>query len=99
MRNLAALSIAILALTACTTGTNQMTNETIFTGGTVAAGPQQTPQHDYAVAVRGGVVVEGGPADEVRAHHANARVIDASSATILPGLTDAHAHLYGLAPS
>src|SRR3954470_20219106 len=94
MKSLVSLSI-LVALAACSTGTNQM-NETIFTGGTVAIGSAQTPQHDYAIAVHGGFIIDMGPAAEVRARHTTARVVDASGATILPGLTDAHAHLYGL---
>lgn len=71
-------------------------NETIFIGGTVVAGPQQTPQHNYAVLVSDGLIREVGPADTIRTAHPAARIIDGSTATILPGLTDAHAHLYGL---
>jgi len=40
--------------------------------------------------------VATGPADEIRAAHPAARVIDVTGTTILPGLTDAHGHLYGL---
>ncbi len=71
-------------------------NETIFIGGAVAAGPQQTPQKNTGVYVTEGIIRELGPADLIRKAHPNARVFDASSATILPGLIDSHAHLYGL---
>jgi predicted amidohydrolase YtcJ len=71
-------------------------NETIFIGGTVATGAEQTPQHRYAVLVNDGLIREVGPIDTIRAAHPSARIVDASTATILPGLTDAHAHLYGL---
>jgi predicted amidohydrolase YtcJ len=69
---------------------------TLFLGGTVAAGADQTPRQNYAVYVTGGVIREVGPAAELRAKHPNAKIVDASNGTILPGLTDAHAHLYGL---
>ena len=72
------------------------TDGTIFTAHTIAAGPQQTPQHDRAIFVRDGKVVEVGALAEVRAAHPKAKVVDYGKATILPGLTDAHAHLYGL---
>ncbi len=95
----AALLASMLVL-ACTTSQNGAKtsgmNDTIFIGGTVAAGPQQTPQRNTAVYVSGGLVREVGPADAIRAAHPNARVFDAAHATILPGLTDAHGHLYGL---
>jgi len=73
-----------------------MENGTIFSASTVLAGPSQEPIHDAAVYVTDGRVQEVGPASEIRRAHPNARVIDATGATILPGLTDAHAHLYGL---
>ncbi|HEX8171771.1 MAG TPA: amidohydrolase [Thermoanaerobaculia bacterium] len=69
---------------------------TLFLGGTVAAGAAQTPQRDYAVYAESGVIREVGPAAQLRAAHPHARIVDASNATILPGLTDAHGHLYGL---
>jgi predicted amidohydrolase YtcJ len=64
--------------------------------GTVVAGASQTPQKNYAVFVDGETICEVGPAETLRAKHPDARVIVASDATILPGLTDAHGHLYGL---
>jgi predicted amidohydrolase YtcJ len=91
---------SILFLGGCTTNHNGARavpmNETILIGGTVAAGPQQMPQRNVAVYVTDGIIRKVGPADGIRAAHPNARIIDASNATILPGLTDAHAHLYGL---
>jgi len=88
---------ALLVPLACTTGT--MDNGTIFTATTVVAGPSQTPMHDGAIYVTGGIVREVGSAADIRRAHPNARVVDASGATILPGLTDAHAHLYSLGHS
>lgn len=70
--------------------------ETLFVASVVAAGPQQSPQHDAAVLVAGGIVRETGPADAMRRAHPTARVVDMKGATILPGLIDAHGHLYGL---
>jgi len=92
------ISTLVLALTllAGTKATVKKTNEKLFIGGVVAAGPQQTPQHDWAVLVRDGKIAEVGPADDLKRNHAGAQIVDASNATILPGLTDAHGHLYGL---
>lgn len=91
-------AVSLLALAGCTIGTgpSTVTNETLFLGGTVAAGPQQTPQKGVGILVRDGLVAEVGSADSLRSSHPNARIVDASNATILPGLTDAHGHLYGL---
>ena len=71
-------------------------DETVFTGGIVVAGPAQTPQQGWSVVVSGERIIAAGPANEIRVSHPNARVIDVTGATILPGLTDAHGHLYGL---
>src|SRR5512142_2371535 len=92
--------LASLFLFGCTTAQNgaktTVMNETVFIGGTVAAGPQQVPQHDLGILTSDGIVREVGPAAAIKAAHPKARLIDASNATILPGLTDAHGHLYGL---
>ena len=72
---------------------------TLFVGGTVLVGGAQTPQKNVAVLASGGVIRAVGPGDEMRSRYPNARVVDASNATILPGLTDAHAHLYGFGRS
>ena len=72
------------------------TTGTLIIGGTVLAGPDQTPRKDFAVYVDGGTIRDVGPAAALRARYAGARLLDATGATILPGLIDAHAHLYGL---
>jgi predicted amidohydrolase YtcJ len=72
-----------------------MDDQKIFVG-VVVAGPQQTPQHDWAVYVRNGRIEAVGPAADLRRDHPNVDTIDAGGGTILPGLTDAHGHLYGL---
>jgi hypothetical protein len=69
---------------------------TLFLGGTVVTGADQIPRKDFAVYAAGGVIRQVGLASDLRAAHPNAKVVDASNATILPGLTDAHGHLYGL---
>jgi predicted amidohydrolase YtcJ len=91
-------AVSLLALTGCTIGAvpSSVTDETIFIGGTVAVGASQAPAKDTAILVRDGLIAEVGPAGSLRSSHPRARVVDASNATILPGLTDAHGHLYGL---
>lgn len=71
-----------------------MSPDTIFTG-TVLAGSDQVPRAAHAVLVSDGLIRAVGPADTIIAAHPQARVV-ATGGTILPGLTDAHAHLYGL---
>ena len=101
MRNSFALLCFIVILTACVTRPSAdsvpLTEAgTLFTGGIVLAGPDQTPRPGWAVYASGGVIRAVGPASELRSAHPSARVVDTNGATILPGLTDAHGHLYGL---
>lgn len=95
MRSLRISLTALLVLVAgCTTG--KMDNGTIFTASTVLAGTSQAPIHDGAVYVVDGKIRDIGSAAEMKRAHAGAHIVDAPGATLLPGLTDAHAHLYGL---
>ncbi len=95
MRSLRNLLTALLVpLAACTTAT--MEQGTIFTASTILSGSSQTPARDAAIYVTNGIIRDVGTVEAIRRAHPSARVIDAPGATILPGLTDAHAHLYGL---
>ena len=85
------VAVSFVVLTGCTTA--QMSHERIFTG--IVWDAHHTAQPGHAVLVRDGHVRKVGPADAIRAAHPNAEVV-ATSGTILPGLTDAHAHLYEL---
>lgn len=60
------------------------------------AGPKQMPQANWSVVTANGLIVAVGPADAMRAAHPKARVVDVHGTTVMPGLTDAHGHLYGL---
>ena len=71
-------------------------NEVIFGPAVVLAGVGQEPKSGQSIYVVAGAIAEIGPADQIRQQHPNARLIDVSGTTILPGLTDAHGHLYGL---
>ncbi len=99
VRLAAALSFAAAAVS-CTMPTSQSNAIPPSTGtlyvGEVAAGPQQTPKQNWAIYVEGERIVAVGPADELRSTHLGAKVVDLGGSTILPGLTDAHGHLYGL---
>jgi predicted amidohydrolase YtcJ len=99
-----AAALLFLALAACQmTETKQEAPaskatpaEVLFSGGTVLAGPAQTPQANWSVVAANGLIVAAGPADAIRAAHPMARVVDVRGTTVMPGLTDAHGHLYGL---
>jgi imidazolonepropionase-like amidohydrolase len=56
-------------------------------------GAELTIHEDWVVLVRGERIESVGPAGEIKAP-ADARVINLPGATLLPGLIDAHSHLY-----
>jgi predicted amidohydrolase YtcJ len=72
---------------------------TIYIGGTVLTGADQTPQKNFAIYTSGGVIRDVGPAADIQRKHMPANVVAVLNGTILPGLTDAHGHLYGLGVS
>jgi predicted amidohydrolase YtcJ len=94
MRKFASIVAISFVLLGCTSGTMDQ-GGAIYVGN-VVAGADQTPRPDYAIFVSDGIIREVGPAAEIRGRHAAANVVDMTGATILPGLTDAHGHLYGL---
>jgi predicted amidohydrolase YtcJ len=91
-----AFSFLGLGCTVTPAPTVKIANNLIFSGATVVSGSDHTPHANYAVEVAGGRVAAVGASDQIRREHPDARVIDVTGTTILPGLTDAHGHLYGL---
>jgi len=96
-------ALCFTALLACSPGGAERAESTpvkptgtLFLGGTVLTGPDQTPRTDFAVYAEEGVIRAVGLASDLQRAHPNARVVDTSNTTVLPGLTDAHGHLYGL---
>src|SRR6202011_3748620 len=80
-----AAALLFLAFTACTMPkktADTSVHETIFAGGTVLAGPSQTPQANWSVVTANGAIVAVGPADPMRSAHPNARVVDVHGATV-----------------
>jgi predicted amidohydrolase YtcJ len=69
---------------------------TLFLAGTVVAGPDQKPLSDYAIYVEDGLIRDMGPRAEMQRAHPVTNTLAVINGTILPGLTDAHGHLYGL---
>jgi predicted amidohydrolase YtcJ len=98
--------LAVIVLSACAPARHpaesvpmQAEPGTIYIGGTVLTGADQTPQKNYAVYTSGGVIRDVGPAADIQRKHMPANVVAVLNGTILPGLTDAHGHLYGLGVS
>jgi predicted amidohydrolase YtcJ len=95
----------VFALGGCSTGPGVPTqrgdamragSETLILGGTVLTGASQRPESNLGILVRDGLIAKVGDAAGMRRDFPAARVIDASRYTVLPGLADAHGHLYGL---
>ena len=65
----------------------------MITGGMLISGLSVPPLHDARVVIRGDRIVAVGPASAIEIP-AGATVIDTSGQTMMPGLIDAHAHLF-----
>jgi imidazolonepropionase-like amidohydrolase len=90
---LAVLSLALALLPAPALA--QQPQTTVLTGGMLISGLSVPPLHDARVVIRGDRIVAVGSASEI-AIPAGATVIDTSGQTMMPGLIDAHAHLFML---
>ncbi|HEY8848993.1 MAG TPA: amidohydrolase [Thermoanaerobaculia bacterium] len=89
-------ALSFVAAAACTMQHSSPSNELIYGPAVVLAGADQSPKGRYGVYVVDGKIAAVAPFDALREQHASARVIDVSGTTMIPGLTDAHGHLYGL---
>ena len=68
---------------------------TALVGGRLIGGTGAEPVGDAAIIIEDGKIDRVGPADQVDIP-ATAEVIDISGKTVLPGLIDAHVHLFGI---
>ena len=64
-------------------------------GGRLIDGTGTEPVTNAAVIIEGGRIVQAGPANRVEVP-ATAEMIDIAGKTVLPGLIDAHVHLFGI---
>ncbi|NIV32347.1 MAG: amidohydrolase family protein [Anaerolineae bacterium] len=67
----------------------------VLTGGRLIDGTGAEPITDAVITIDDGKIDQVGPADEVGIPAA-AKVVDVAGKTILPGLIDAHVHLFGI---
>ncbi len=65
-------------------------------GGTIHTGNPAQPQAGAVLAIDGRIAYVGDEAEARKRAPAGARIVDLSGATVLPGLTDSHAHLSGI---
>src|ERR1700730_8450404 len=91
-----ASALSFAAAVACTMPHSRPPNELIYGPAVVLAGSDQGPGNRFGVLVVEGKIAAVAPFEELRAQHPGAKLVDVGGMTILPGLTDAHGHLYGL---
>jgi imidazolonepropionase-like amidohydrolase len=66
---------------------------TIIRAGVLIDGKSDTPKHDQVIVIRGNRIESVSDAASFKAP-ANAKTLDLSQATVLPGLIDAHTHIF-----
>lgn len=91
---LRAILFALLALPlACSA---QEPADVVFLGGNVYTGNEKQPKAE-AIAVKGDRVVFVGATDKAQSYTGErTRTVDLEGATVVPGLTDAHCHIFGI---
>jgi imidazolonepropionase-like amidohydrolase len=71
-----------------------LASPTLIKAAHVIDGVSDRPRDGVAVLVDGDSIVEIGAAADLAARHPGARVVDLGGATLLPGLIDAHTHVF-----
>jgi len=79
----------------CSPAYAQQPKTTVLVGGMLINGLSVPPLHNAAIVIQGDRIVQVGSASEVKIP-AGATVIDTSGQTMMPGLIEAHAHLFML---
>src|SRR6266568_1016913 len=69
------------------------TTVTVIRAGTLIDGASATPRKDQVIVVRGNRIESVGDAASAKVP-AEAKVLDLSNATVLPGMIDAHTHIF-----
>jgi imidazolonepropionase-like amidohydrolase len=82
----------LLLLVACKTAERLPSPYTAFTGATIIDGSGAAPIADGTLIIQDRRVVAVGPSDAVSVPD-DARIVDVSGKTIIPGLINAHGHV------
>jgi imidazolonepropionase-like amidohydrolase len=93
-RNFLTIILASLFLSALASAQEPGSSRVIVHAGRLLDVRSGKTLSDQAIVIEGGKIVSVGPFTQA-SRAADARLIDLSSATVLPGLTDAHTHLTG----
>lgn len=89
MRGLLLLSVGLVVLPAA----NAQTPQVLIKAGRLVDGRSANVQPNVGILIEGERIKAVGPVAQIQGQAPNARVIDLSQMTVLPGLIDAHTHL------
>ncbi len=96
MRLLSSSIFAALAASTLSAAAAPESASVIFVNGNIYTGNDRQP-HAEAIAVSGDRIIFVGSTDEAQKLAANeTRIVDLHGNTVLPGLTDAHCHIFGV---
>lgn len=89
-------TILLLFAAACAIQAASAAQDTLFLNGNVYTGNEAQPRAE-AIAVRGErILFVGSTSEAKRRAGKDARTIDLGGKTVVPGLTDAHCHIFGI---
>lgn len=83
-----------LAVLVCLVASPVMAQPTLIKAAHLLDGVSDRARDNAAVLVDGDRIVAVGPSAQLAAQHPDAKVIDLGGATLLPGLIDAHTHVF-----
>ena len=87
------MAVPLLALAA---GPSLASTALVLRNANVYTGSAQAPRAEAVLVIAGRIAYVGSSAEALRRAPPNARNIDLGGLTVLPGLTDSHAHLSGV---
>ena len=92
----AAITAAILSLSACEPQTTKQSDAIIYFGGNIITMEGETPHYIEALVIDGGIIRFAGDIKSAKKQYANAQQKDLKGTTMLPGFIDGHVHFGGL---
>jgi predicted amidohydrolase YtcJ len=90
------LLFALCVAQGCASSSPAESADIVFKNGKIYTVNEKQPQAEAIAVKQGKIIFVGSNADAAKYEGGNAKVIDLSGKTVLPGLTDAHVHLSGV---